>query len=73
MQCGLARDDKVAGQQRMDNIEEFYAILAANVYRSDRGFSALRTDHWGFQRLKRAESYPEVFYDTFKEGDRRLV
>jgi hypothetical protein len=24
MQCGLARDDKVAGHQQMDNIEEFY-------------------------------------------------
>lgn len=67
MQCGLARDDKIAGHKQMDNIEEFYAILAANVYRSDRGFTSLRTDHWGFERLKKTESYPEVFYDTFKK------
>jgi hypothetical protein len=64
MQCGFARDDKVAGHRKMDNIEEFYAILAANVYRSDRGFTALRTDHWGFLRLKKTDSYPEVFYKT---------
>lgn len=38
MQCGLARNDKVTGHEKMDNIEEFYANLAANVYRSDRGF-----------------------------------
>jgi hypothetical protein len=67
MQCGLARDDKVAGHERMDDIEEFYAILAANVYRSDRGFTALRTDHWGFERIKSADAYPTVFYDTFKK------
>lgn len=67
MQCGLMRDDKVAGHEKMDNIEEFYAILAANVYRSDRGFTSLRTDHWGFERLKQTNSYPEVFYDTFKK------
>jgi hypothetical protein len=67
MQCGLMRDDKVAGHPQMDNIEEFYAILAANVYRSDRGFTALRTDHRGFERLKSTDSYPEVFYETFKK------
>lgn len=67
MQCGLARNDKVTGHERMDNIEEFYAILAANVYRSDRGFTALRTDHWGFDRIKTADASPQVFYQTFKK------
>lgn len=67
MQCGLARDDKVDGHQQMDNIEEFYAITAANVYRSDRGFTSLRTDHWGFERMKNADAYPAVFYETFKK------
>jgi hypothetical protein len=36
---------------RMDDIEEFCAILAANIYRQERGFTSLRKDHWGDGRL----------------------
>jgi hypothetical protein len=35
----------------MDNFEEFCAILAANIYRQERGFTSLRKDHWGHERL----------------------
>jgi hypothetical protein len=66
MLTGVARNDPVAGHERMDDIEEFYAILTANVYRSERGFHLLRKDHWGHEKLSRGLSYPEAYYDEYK-------
>jgi hypothetical protein len=36
---------------RMDDMEEFCSILAANIYRQERGFTAVRRNHWGHDRL----------------------
>src|SRR5262249_25408038 len=40
---GLARCEAVG--ERFDDIEEFWAILIANIYRSECGRSGLRGDH----------------------------
>ena len=46
MQAGLLRyRDKVPDDPDMDSIEEYFAILAANVYRSERGFTKMRANH----------------------------
>jgi hypothetical protein len=39
--------DTVYEDLRMDDFEEFCSILAANIYRQERGFTSLRKDHWG--------------------------
>lgn len=67
MQSGLLRDDKVAANPAMDNIEELYAILASNVYRSERGFTSLRTDHWGFSKIKNYLTDSELYYEEYKK------
>lgn len=66
MQVGLAHNDPVAANEQMDDIEEFYAIMAANVYRSERGFHLLRKDHWGHEKLSRGLSYSDAYYDEYK-------
>lgn len=35
----------------LDDYGEFCAIVAANIYRSERGFTSLRADHSGFSKL----------------------
>lgn len=67
MQRGLSVDDPVPNYPQFDDVEEFYAILAANVYRSERGFTHLRTDHWGFKKQGAYLSYPAFFYDEFRD------
>jgi hypothetical protein len=62
---GLLSDDVVPEDIRMDDVEELYAILAANVYRSERGFKLMRRDHWGSDKLD-ALADPELYYDHFK-------
>lgn len=44
-------DTTVVENLRMDDFEEFCAILAQNIYRQERGFTSLRRDHWGHARL----------------------
>lgn len=56
----------------MDNFGEFCAIVAANIYRSERGFTSLRADHHGFSKLgKNATgqdlSNPATFASVFSE------
>lgn len=49
-------------------IDEFYAVMAANVYRSERGFKQLR-GMWsdrGFAPLKKSLSDSELYYEEFK-------
>ncbi|HEY2866139.1 MAG TPA: M91 family zinc metallopeptidase [Pyrinomonadaceae bacterium] len=58
--------DQVTGEPQMDSIEEFYAIMAANVYRSDRGFKLLRADHWGSKKIEGALIYQSAYYEHYK-------
>jgi hypothetical protein len=75
MLCGKLRDDKVAEFPDFDDIEEFYAILAANLYRTQRGFKIHRMNHHAFAAmdpdLDDSEVYEAVFRDEigawFKE------
>ena len=65
--AGLMRmRDQVADEPAMDNVEEFYAIAASNVYRSERGFIKLRADHWGFNKLSGGLSYDASYYEQYK-------
>jgi hypothetical protein len=59
---------QMAGQQDMSNLpngwtsmEEFYAILIANVSMSERGITKLRKNHNGFGELERTLSTSEGF------------
>ena len=66
-QAGLLRyRDKVAGEVEMTSVEEFYAIVAANVYRSERGFTKLRADHWGFNPIKGNLTSQASYYQHYK-------
>ena len=58
--------DKVAGEPNMDSVEEFYAIMAANVYRSERGFTQLTHDHRLFSWLRADLRDPANYYGNFK-------
>lgn len=50
----------------MDDFEEFCAIVAANIYRSERGFELLRTDHWGNQALRGPKTDQVEYYHFFR-------
>jgi len=63
----LRLSDAVPENARMDDIEEFYAILAANIYGSERGMTSMRADHWGHARLNARLSDPAVYYQTYKK------
>jgi hypothetical protein len=58
--------DKVAGEEQMDSVEEFYAIMAANVYRSERGFKLLRADHWSSKKITGALVYQSAYYEHYQ-------
>ena len=58
--------DKVAGEEQMDSVEEFYAIMAANVYRSERGFKLLRADHWFSKKITGPLVYQSYYYDHYQ-------
>lgn len=66
-QCGLLRyRDQVASEPNMSSVEEFYAIAASNVYRSERGFTKLRSDHAGFKPLAANLMDPFTYYEHYK-------
>jgi hypothetical protein len=48
----------VAPNLRMDDFEEFCAVLAANLYRQERGFKPLRDSHHGFSAVATPKSFP---------------
>ena len=48
-----------------DTIEEFYAILIANIYRSECGYRTLRASHFGKTNL--AETDDGRFYAAYKD------
>ncbi len=47
-----------------DTVEEFMAIVVANVYRSEMGRPGLRQDHWGFNKLPPHLEDPKKFLDA---------
>jgi hypothetical protein len=55
----------------MDDFEEFCAILASNIYRSERGFTHMRTDHWDAAvpglKVNDSQSYASVFQDEIEK------
>ena len=51
---GIFFDFTVAKNMKMDNYEEFCAILVANVYRSERGFTHMRLGHHGAEAMRLA-------------------
>lgn len=67
-QSGLLRYyDKVNGEVSMTSVEEFYAIVAANIYRSERGFTKLRKDHWWFKPIINGPKDSATYYQHYKE------
>jgi hypothetical protein len=60
----------VVADVHMDDFEEFTAILAANIYRSERGFTHFRTNHAGFvalpPELSTSEGYAHKFHDAIE-------
>jgi hypothetical protein len=68
MMCGELRgSDLVTGNPDMDDIEEFYAILVANVYGSERGRTLMRASHRGSDAapLKAGLSNSEAYYEAY--------
>jgi hypothetical protein len=63
-----------APDQNYDDVEEFYAILVANIYMSERGETQLVRDHHSSQSLKSAWSTSEGFLSdaTNKEWVRKF-
>lgn len=56
----------MAGPMDFTNLEEFTAIVVANVYSSETQ-RPLRRDHGGFELLKPALSTSQAFYDKYRE------
>jgi hypothetical protein len=62
--AGMGRSNTpVVGYPLFTDLDEFYAILAANVYRSERGFTRLRADH---KTSNWTTSTSSDYYDEFK-------
>jgi hypothetical protein len=75
MMLGLLLVENVPERWNMDSFEEFCSILAANMYRSARGFETLRYDHrfqnekapWrGTTELPAALTDSKKYYEHFK-------
>jgi len=54
-------------QSRMDNYEEFAAIVISNVYRSERKIPQLRKDHGGFPALTGPDAVAAAFKTTYQQ------
>ena len=57
----------VTEDAHMDDFEEFCAILAANMYRSERGFHLMRLNHWGSEALSKDLSEPVHYAQFFQK------
>ncbi len=57
----------VTEDAHMDDFEEFCAILAANMYRSERGFHLMRANHSGSQALSKDLSDPGHYAQFFND------
>lgn len=64
---GKLLQQPVAAYPEFDDIEEFYAILAANVYRTQRGFKVHRFSHHGFDPAKKDYDTSEAYYEEFAD------
>jgi hypothetical protein len=58
---GLSDCERPDGIGGYDNVEEFYAVLLANIYMSEKKRSPLRADHQEYRPLAR----PEEFHKSF--------
>jgi len=56
-----------------DTIEEFYAILITNIYRSECGYKTLRADHNGKEKLPDALANDAAYYKRYKEKIDKLA
>jgi hypothetical protein len=59
-------DTTVLEDLRMDDFEEFCAILAQNIYRQERGFTLLRRDHWSHARLEGDLLDSGAYYEKYR-------
>jgi|SRR5262245_35796843 len=59
-------DTTVFENFRMDDFEEFCAIVAQNIYRQERGFTSLRRDHWGHARLEGDLLDSRTYYEKYQ-------
>ena len=53
-------------QRLLNDFEEFCSILAANIYRQERGFTSLRKDHWGHDRLEGDLLDSGAYYEKYR-------
>lgn len=63
---GLFFDTTVWRHLKMDDYEEFCGILVANVYRSERGFTRMRANHWGNAAIKNLTRDTD-YYQAFRQ------
>jgi hypothetical protein len=63
---GLMFMRNISENIRISDLEEFYAIMAANVYRSERGFTSLRRDYREPAKLERNLATSESYYHHYK-------
>ena len=63
---GRVINTTVSERIEMDNFEEFCAILAANMYRSERRFVTLTWDHLSYQRLSRELTDSAAYYNYYR-------
>ena len=66
----VASFEKVSDQPQYEDLEEFYAILIANVYRSEIGRHGLRGGHHVNDVLLAAQHDPQKFLQTGKNRER---
>jgi hypothetical protein len=59
---GKTLRDPVPAQVFLDDFDEFCSIVAANMYRSERGFSTLRLDHHGYSPMNPIMAQSTEFY-----------
>jgi hypothetical protein len=56
-----------------DTVEDFYAILVANIYRSENRYTTLRKDHRGFQPLAPPLNNEGEYYKEYRERIDRFI
>jgi hypothetical protein len=52
--------------QMYDTVEELYAVVVSNIYRSECGYKVLRADHHGFKKLEAPLNDEKKFYQRWK-------
>lgn len=58
---------KGAPNQRYDTVEELFAIVVSNIYRSECGYKTLRSDHHGTKPLESPLDDENKFYKRWKD------